>query len=116
MLLADVASSMGAEYELQIMNDMPSVETDECDNFVQLSLHTAQKYFYQSFKPQGANYYTDGSVYQPHLKLPILIYGPGEPKLAHQPNESVGIDKIASIRYYIALAIEYLGVKDTHNL
>jgi succinyl-diaminopimelate desuccinylase len=89
---------------------MPNVETDENNHFIQTALQTNQTYFNRSLKPGGANYYTDGSVYQSHLGVPILICGPGEPQIAHQPNEYVDIDKfIASIRYYIALAIAYLG-------
>jgi len=38
-----------------------------------------------------------------------LILGPGEAKLAHQPNEYVEIDKLQkAAEFYAAFAVEYL--------
>ncbi|SFJ75583.1 M20 family metallopeptidase [Thermoflavimicrobium dichotomicum] len=58
----------------------------------------------------GVSYYTDGSVLNPQSTIPTLIYGPGDEKLAHQPNEWVDVDAyIRSISFYRELAIQYLG-------
>ena len=82
----------------------------ENDPFIRLSRETAQKCLSKSLTPQGANYYTDASVYSPHLAIPVLIYGPGNPEIAHQPDEWVDISKyIESIQFYMALAVKYLG-------
>ncbi|MNC57604.1 putative succinyl-diaminopimelate desuccinylase [compost metagenome] len=60
---------------------------------------------------QGVSYYTDGSVLSKNGDLPILIYGPGDPKLAHQPDEWVDIDEyVRSIDFYRDLIIRFLGV------
>jgi succinyl-diaminopimelate desuccinylase len=41
--------------------------------------------------------------------VPVILFGPGDEKLAHQPNEYVEIDKLtAAVKYYIALALELL--------
>lgn len=60
---------------------------------------------------QGVSYYTDASVLHNHGKLPVLIYGPGDPKLAHQPDEWIDIEAyLESISFYRELAVRFLGV------
>ena len=60
---------------------------------------------------RGVSYYTDASVLHNHGRLPVLIYGPGDPKLAHQPDEWIDIDAyLESISFYRGLAIAFLGV------
>jgi succinyl-diaminopimelate desuccinylase len=44
--------------------------------------------------PKGVRYYTDAVAFVPVLEIPMIICGPGGPKLAHQPNEHVGISKL----------------------
>lgn len=108
-LLKQVCTTAQATYELVVANDMPAVTTPEDDAFTQLAVKTGEQHLTQQLTPKGVRYFTDGSVYAPHLQIPVLIYGPGEPTMAHQPDEWIEIDKyLESIRYYIALAIEYL--------
>lgn len=109
--LAKACSHTGASYEIRVANDKAPVATSENEPFIGLSLDTAQRHLGQRLTPKGANYYTDASVYIPHLGLPTLIYGPGEPGMAHQPDEWIEIENyLESIRFYAALAVEYLGV------
>jgi succinyl-diaminopimelate desuccinylase len=37
------------------------------------------------------SYYTDGAVIIPALKVPFIIFGPGDPGQAHCPNETINI-------------------------
>ncbi|HLS10328.1 M20/M25/M40 family metallo-hydrolase [Lentibacillus sp.] len=44
----------------------------------------------------------------PESEIPTLIYGPGDEKLAHQPNEYVDVDAyLRSIDFYKTLILEY---------
>lgn len=60
----------------------------------------------------GVSYYTDGSVLNPKSAIPTLIYGPGDEKLAHQPDEWVDIEAyLRAIHFYKELVIRYLQVR-----
>ncbi|MBW4084980.1 M20 family metallopeptidase [Paenibacillus sp. S150] len=60
---------------------------------------------------QGVPYYTDGSVLHDNGRLPVLIYGPGDPAMAHQPDEWVDIEAyLESIGFYRELAVRFLGI------
>ncbi|MBY0149161.1 M20 family metallopeptidase [Neobacillus niacini] len=109
-MIRSITAKSKANHEIKVLNNMASVGTSESDDFIKLAIETGKKHLNLELKPSGVNYYTDASVYCPHLQVPAFILGPGIPTLAHQPNEYVEIDKfIESIRYYMALAIEYLG-------
>ncbi|PLT35406.1 M20 family metallopeptidase [Bacillus sp. V5-8f] len=109
-MIQAAAKGSQSTYAIKIINRMDSVSTDESDGFVKRAVQTGKEHLDLDLKPTGVNYYTDASVYWPHLQIPTIIIGPGHPQLAHQPNEYVEIDHfIESIRYFIALAIDYLG-------
>ncbi|RYG72301.1 M20 family peptidase [Lentibacillus lipolyticus] len=56
----------------------------------------------------GVPYYTDGAVLNPESRIPTLIYGPGNEKLAHQPNEYVDVNAyLRSIDFYKKLILAY---------
>ncbi|MEH7123079.1 M20 family metallopeptidase [Bacillus sp. JJ1773] len=117
-LAQKVSEKMNVSFGIEVLNDMGCVYTPADDPFIELGIKTAQSLnSKEDLKPGGVNYYTDGSIYKAHLpEVPILIYGPGEPKQAHQPDEWVEIQKyLDSIQYYIALAIDYLGVQEGAN-
>lgn len=42
----------------------------------------------------GINYFTDASILtKKESEIPVLLFGPGEPRLAHKPNEFVELEK-----------------------
>jgi len=99
----------GFQGSLKVTNNRSAVETEADSPFIQLGVKTAKEVLGLDLVPCGVNYYTDASVFVPALGIPTIIFGPGDEKLAHQPNEYVEIDKyINSIKFYVALIIEYL--------
>ncbi|KMY52210.1 succinyl-diaminopimelate desuccinylase [Peribacillus loiseleuriae] len=109
-LLQKVSEEMNVSYKIDVINNLGSVYTSPDQPFIQTALDNAQAYLQKDPYLGGVNYYTDGSIYRNHLQnVPILICGPGEPTVAHQPDEWVDIQKyLDSIRFYISLAINYL--------
>ncbi|MDQ0178458.1 M20 family metallopeptidase [Bacillus chungangensis] len=98
--------------KIDILNNMGAVSTPTNHPFIELAAACKQALSGHSQKVsfQGVNYYTDASVFTTYLPtVPVLLFGPGEPHLAHQPNEWADIEKyIFSIRYYVYLIIGYL--------
>lgn len=94
--------------EINIINNLPALENEENNKFVQLAMEVNHELNGMKMEEKGANYYTDGSIYGSSLNIPIIIYGPGDEKLAHQPDEHIDIRKfIQSIQYYAELARRY---------
>ncbi len=93
---------------LTVKNDLPALGNEENQPFIKsaLELNAALNKIHPT--EAGANYYTDGSVFGSFLNIPIIIYGPGDERLAHQPNEYVDIEQyMKSITYYEELAKSY---------
>ncbi|MGG0284482.1 M20 family metallopeptidase [Peribacillus butanolivorans] len=108
-MIKEISEKSQSTYQIKVINRMDSVSTNEFDDFVKLAVQSGKNHVNLDLRPSGVNYYTDASVYWPHLRIPTIIIGPGNPRLAHQPDEYVEIDKfLESIRYFIALAIDYL--------
>ena len=93
--------------EVRELLDRPAVLTDSDASIIQTALQIKGLDANDCY---GVSYYTDASVLNPNSKIPTLIYGPGDEKLAHQPNEWVDIEAyLRSISFYKELAIRYLG-------
>lgn len=60
-------------------------------------------------EPTGFSMGTDGRFWQA-LGVPTIIYGPGDPATAHQPDEWVGIDEIMeATRAYAVAMVRLIG-------
>ncbi|WP_040393985.1 M20 family metallopeptidase [Effusibacillus pohliae] len=110
-LLTEMKEQAPARFEVAVLNDKPPVRTPVDHPAVRLALATAEELFQQTFAPAGVRYFTDASVFVPGSggSLAVIIYGPGDEKLAHQPDEYVEIQKYQdSIRFYKELALRFL--------
>ena len=76
---------------------------------VRTFVHIRDQVAGQVSQPAAATYATDGSVYVPAYKAPIVICGPGLPEKAHQPNEYVEITRLVeAARIYTLAALDLL--------
>jgi succinyl-diaminopimelate desuccinylase len=94
----------------KIINDRAPIETPADNPSVGIFSEVIREVSGRSLVPKGTRYFTDGVVFAPALKAPLLICGPGAPGLAHQPNEYVEIDKLLeAVRIYTLAAMRFLS-------
>lgn len=97
-------------YELQLLQAQPAVETSPEEPLIQTAQRVARAMGQADVTLKSAPYYTDGSVLQPHLKVPVLICGPGDSAQAHVPDEHVSIERLMqAAEFYARLAMELLA-------
>ena len=102
-------ADLGFPVEVEVLTKRPPVETDPESPIVRQALGLAAALGTGAREAVGCVYFTDASVYQEALRVPVIIYGPGEAPLCHQPDEWVSLAKyLNAIRFYAALALRYL--------
>lgn len=93
------------KYSVETILDRPSILTDPAEDIIQIAQMIKGE---SPVNHYGVSYYTDGAVLNPRSEIPTLIYGPGDEKLAHQPNEWVSLAAYQrSIQFYKQLIMTY---------
>ncbi len=95
---------------VKVINDRAPLETSTDESVVRKFSDVLFEINGRRPIPLGVNYYTDASVFAPALGVPMIICGPGDPKLAHQPNEYIEISKlIDAVKIYTLFAKKLLN-------
>jgi succinyl-diaminopimelate desuccinylase len=89
----------------RVINDRAPVETPAADPAVGIFSEAIREATGRIPVPRGTRYFTDGVVFAPALKAPLLICGPGDAGMAHQPNEYVEIDRLLEASRIYTLAV-----------
>lgn len=83
----------GLSVEFEIINRRQHIEANTDDLEVVKIRNAIKKVTGKNPLDIGINYFTDASIFIEEIPdIPIILLGPGRQKLAHQPNEWVGID------------------------
>ena len=94
---------------VKVANDRAPVETSPNEPAVQIFADIVAEVAGARPTPQGVRYYTDAVAFVHALKAPMIICGPGDAKLAHQPNEYVEISKLVqAAKIYTLAAVNLL--------
>jgi succinyl-diaminopimelate desuccinylase len=103
------STTPGLRLEVNVGNDMPPVETPTGHPLIQHTAHAVGEVVGDAPQVRGATYYTDGGMWV-GAGIPMVIFGPGDDKLAHQPNERVAVEQLVQgTRGYLALLERLLG-------
>lgn len=95
--------------DIEVLSDRVAVETKASDDFVRLCRDVQQDVTGRNPEPNGFMCYTDAAVFLPNTHIPLIVYGPGEQHMAHQPDEYICLDRLyESVRFYAELAEKYL--------
>lgn len=112
--IRDMASELesttpGLRLEVNVGNDMPPVETPVGHPLIRHTASAVDAVVGAAPRVRGATYYTDGGMWV-GAAIPMVIFGPGDDKLAHQPNERVPVEQVTlATRGYLALLERLLG-------
>ncbi|GCF95713.1 peptidase M20 [Enterococcus florum] len=93
----------------------PSTETALDDPLCLAAFEASKAVFSKEVKAAGTFFGTDACVMKKSDGTfpPLIIYGPGDPTNNHKVNEFVEIsDLLDSIRFYLALILEYFDVQE----
>jgi len=94
---------------VRVTNDRIPIESSPDDPVVKGFLDIVAEVVGERPVPRGVRYYTDAVAFVPVLKTPMIICGPGNAQLAHQPNEYVEISKlIHSVRIFTMSGAKFL--------
>ncbi|MGH8068425.1 MAG: M20 family metallopeptidase [Candidatus Entotheonellia bacterium] len=97
-------------YAIRVMAERAPVASDPHAPIVETALAILEAGGRRETPKATPGFATDASVFQPASGAPFLIFGPGIPQLAHQPNEYVEIDTyLRSIELFCELAVKYLS-------
>jgi succinyl-diaminopimelate desuccinylase len=108
-LIADLASRQdGFSASVKVINDRIPLASSAAEPVVQRFCDIVAEVTGMRPQPKGAAYYTDAVALVPAFKAPLIICGPGEVGLAHQPNEYVEVAKMVAASRIYALAIARL--------
>jgi len=96
--------------EVEVLDWKEPVETDPHAEIVRLSLQAVEEITGQPRLPKGVAYYTDGAVIANSLQIPMVIIGPADTDMTHQPNEYVEVSRLVqAVKIYLLIATRYLA-------
>ncbi|PGS50949.1 peptidase [Bacillus sp. AFS041924] len=91
-----------------------SVEADS--ELVQTLQQNYRETMNQSPIVEAAPWGTDGGLFTQILNIPMIVFGPGETKVAHYPDEFIDLDQLFLTAEIIACTlIDWCGVEDQHE-
>lgn len=89
---------------VRVINDRIPLETSPEEPVVQNFAQAVAEITGERPVPKGVCYYTDAVAFVPTLKIPMIICGPGDARLAHQPNECVEVSKLVQAAQIYTMA------------
>jgi succinyl-diaminopimelate desuccinylase len=96
--------------DVEVMDWKEPVETDPDDRIVDISLRAVEEVTGVPRQPKGVSYFTDGSVLANRLRIPMVIIGPADTGMTHQPNEFVAVERLVqAVKAYLLIATRYLS-------
>jgi len=98
------------QVEVEMLDWKKPVEGDPKAEIVDLSLQAVEEVTGLPRQPKGVSYYTDGSVIANSLQIPMVVIGPADTDMTHQPNEYVEVSRLVeAVKIYLLIATRYLA-------
>jgi len=95
------------ELNLKELQRRQAVSTEATNPLVQKCLTITSEVLNREMRPVSMPYSTDASILAQHMKIPVIILGPGKPSLAHSSNEYVELSALQdATKTYTALILK----------
>lgn len=96
--------------KVQKLDWMEPVETDPQEDIVLISLGAVKEVTGVPCQPKGVSYFSDGCVLANRLDIPMVIIGPADATMTHQPDEHVEVSRLVqALKTYVLIAARYLA-------
>jgi succinyl-diaminopimelate desuccinylase len=87
------------------MQDVPAIATDSRDPLVEAVVRAVREVRQVEPVVGGVSYGTDGAILAPAVRASMIVFGPGSPGQAHQPNEYVDLPELNhAVEAYMLIA------------
>ena len=102
------AERLGYRYELELIDDRPATEIARDHPLVQALFGAHQRVYGAAPAYGGVPGATDGVILARDRQIPVVVYGPGDKRIPHQPDEFVDLDEVErAARVYILAALAF---------
>jgi succinyl-diaminopimelate desuccinylase len=96
--------------EVEVLDWKEPVESDPQARIIGISLDAVEQVTGVPRQPKGVSYFTDGSVLANRLQIPMVIIGPADTSMTHQPDEHVEVARLVqAVKAYLLIATRYLA-------
>jgi succinyl-diaminopimelate desuccinylase len=116
-LIAQIRDLMGAvqaeqpafRFDLEVIDDRPPTEI-AADHALVRTVVAAHQHLYGAAPALGGvPGSTDGTILARDRGIPVVVYGPGDKRIPHQPDEFVDLDEVVrAAQVYIVAALAFL--------
>ena len=97
-------------FDLETIDDRPSTEIAADHPLVRAVAAAHARVYGAAPALGGVPGSTDGVILARDRGVPVVVYGPGDKRIPHQPDEFVDLDEVArAARVYVVAALDFLG-------
>ena len=109
-VLDEVAREVPASATIDVMQNVPALETAAGNALLEAVVDSAGQVLGSTPSVGGVSYGTDGAILAPALRASMVVFGPGKPEQAHQPNEYVELQELdQAVEAYKLIARRMVG-------
>jgi succinyl-diaminopimelate desuccinylase len=93
-----------------VIDDRPATATAVDHPLVQAVVAAHRQIYGQEPAYGGVPGSTDGTILARDRGVPVVVYGPGEKRIPHQPDEFVALDEVVhAAQVYIVAALRFMN-------
>jgi succinyl-diaminopimelate desuccinylase len=97
-------------FDLEVIDDRPATEIAADHPLVTAVAMAHRRVYGAEAAFGGVPGSTDGTILVRDRGIPVVVYGPGDKRIPHQPDEFVDLDEVVrAAKVYIAAALAFLG-------